>query len=98
MNASSKSELFEKASKYPDGTKALQYWFDVTRAAEWRNLEDIRQDFPATDLVGALAIFSIKGNRYRLIARMVFQYQRVFIKECLTHAEYSKGAWKRWLP
>jgi mRNA-degrading endonuclease HigB of HigAB toxin-antitoxin module len=29
--------------------------------------------------------------------RMAFQYRRVYIKEFLTHAEYTKGAWKKWL-
>ena len=43
------------------------------------------------------AIFNIKGNSYRLIVRMVFQYQRIYIKEFLTHAEYDKGRWKKWL-
>jgi mRNA-degrading endonuclease HigB of HigAB toxin-antitoxin module len=28
---------------------------------------------------------------------MVFQYKRIYIKEFLTHAEYDKGAWKKWL-
>ena len=48
-------------------------------------------------MVGMLAIFNIKGNRYRLIVRVAFQYRRVYIKEFLTHSEYTKGAWKKWL-
>ena len=97
MNVISKRGLFEKASKHPDATRALKYWLAVARAAEWRSLEAIRQDFPATDLVGALLVFDIKGNHYRLIVRVVSPLQRLFIKEFLTHAEYSKGAWKKWL-
>jgi len=53
---------------------------------------------PATDMVGVLAIFNIRGNRYRLIVRMSFRRQRMYIKEFLTHAEYDKGTWKKWLP
>ena len=48
-------------------------------------------------MVGDLAIFNIRGNRYRLIVRMVFRYRRICIKELLTHAEYSEGKWKKWL-
>jgi len=48
-------------------------------------------------VVGDLAIFNIRSNRYRLIVRIVFQYQRIYIKEVLTHAEYDKGRWKKWL-
>ena len=97
MNVISKRNLFARTAKHPDATVAIQDWFDAASAAEWRNLEDVRQTYPATDMVGMLAIFNIKGNRYRLIVRMAFQYQRVYIKESLTHAEYTKGAWKKWL-
>ena len=98
MNVISRRNLLEKAAKHPDATVAIQDWFDAASAAEWRSLEDVRQTYPATDMVGMLAILNIKGDRYRLIVRMVFQYRRVYIKEFLTHAEYSKGAWKKWLP
>jgi mRNA interferase HigB len=97
VNVISRLNLLEKAAKHPDATVAIQDWFDAASAAEWRNLEDIRQTYPATDMVGMLAIFNFKGNRYRLIVRMVFQHRRVYIKEFLTHAEYTKGAWKQWL-
>ena len=90
----SKRGLIKKASKYPDATRALLYWLAVARASEWRSLEAIRQDFPATDLVGVLAVCDIKGNHYRLIVRVEFQRQRLFIKEFLTHAEYSTDRWK----
>src|ERR1019366_3938305 len=97
VNVISKRGLLEKASKYPDATVAVQDWFDAARAANWRNLEEVRRTYPATDMVGALAVFDIKGNSYRLIARMAFPYRRIYIKEFLTHAEYDKGAWKKWL-
>lgn len=98
MNVISRRTLFEKAKKHADAVTAIQVWFDTAVQAEWNSLEDIRRTFPATDLVGPLAIFNIKGNRYRLIVRMVFVSQRIYIKEFLTHAEYDKGAWKKWLP
>ena len=97
MNVISRRVLLEKASVYPDATVAIQDWFDAARAAEWRNLAEVRRGYPATDMIGPLAIFNIKGNRYRLIARVVFRYRRIYIKEFLTHAEYTKGTWKKWL-
>ena len=97
MNVISKRGLFEKAAKFADAKSALQVWFDSAVEAQWRNLEDVRKSFPATDMIGDLAIFNIRGNHYRLIVRMVFQYQRIYIKEFLSHAEYDKGGWKKWL-
>lgn len=97
MNVISKRTLFEKSARYSDALTAIQVWFDTAIEANWHSLEDVRKTFPATDMVGPLAIFNIKGNRDRLIVRMVFAYQRIFIKEFLTHAEYNRGAWKKWL-
>jgi len=97
VNVVSRRGLFERAAKFADAKSALQVWFDTAVDADWKTLQDIRKSFPATDMVGALAIFNIRGNKYRLIVRMVFQYKRVYVKEFLTHAEYDKGAWKKWL-
>jgi mRNA interferase HigB len=97
VNVISKRGLFEKAAKFADAKSALQVWFDTAVEAEWRNIEDVRKSFPATDMTDDLAIFNIRGNNYRLIVRMVFQYQRIYVKEFLTHAEYDKGRWKKWL-
>ncbi len=93
----SKRGLFERAAKYPDAASASRVWFDVAVDSEWRSLEDIRRSFPATDMVGDLAIFNIRGNRFRLIVRMAFKYQRIYIKEFLTHADYNREKWKKWL-
>jgi mRNA interferase HigB len=97
VNVISKRGLFERAAKFADAKSALQVWFDTAVEAEWKNIEDVRKSFPATDMTDDLAIFNIRGNNYRLIVRMVFQYQRIYVKEFLTHAEYDKGRWKKWL-
>jgi len=97
LNVISRRGLFERAAKYPDAKSALQVWYDTAAEADWSSLEDVRAAFPATDMAGDLASFNIRGNRYRLIVRMVFRYRRIYIKEVLTHAEYDKGRWKKWL-
>jgi mRNA interferase HigB len=97
VNVIGKRCLFERAAKFADAKSALQVWFDTAVEAEWRNIADVRKSFPATDMTDDLAIFNIRGNHYRLIARMVFRYKRIYVKEFLTHAEYDKGRWKKWL-
>ena len=97
VNVISKRALFERAAIYPDALSALQVWFDIAVAAEWTSLQDVRRSYPSTDMVGNLAIFNIRGNHYRLIVRMVWKYKRIYVKEFLSHAEYDKGRWKKWL-
>jgi mRNA interferase HigB len=97
VNVVSKRGLLERAARFADAKSALQVWFDTAVEADWRNLEDVRRSFPATDMIGEAAIFNIRGNKYRLIVRIVFRYNRIYIKEFLTHAEYDKEGWKKWL-
>ncbi|MGI2902303.1 type II toxin-antitoxin system HigB family toxin [Tolypothrix sp. VBCCA 56010] len=50
--------------------------------------------FPSADQVSNLTIFNIGGNNYRLITLVDYNYQKVFIRHVLTHAEYDKEDWK----
>ena len=93
----SRKVLFDKAFRYPDAKTALQVWLATVKEADWKCLEDIQRQFPAADMVGPLAIFNGKGNSYRLIVRMVFRTRKIYVKEFLTHAEYGKERWKKWL-
>jgi mRNA-degrading endonuclease HigB of HigAB toxin-antitoxin module len=53
---------------------------------------DTKQSFPATDYAAATGtlIFDIGGNKYRLIARVDFEEQVLFIQRILTHEEYER--------
>jgi len=93
----SKRELFAKAKRFPNARTALQVWLETAKAARWGSIEDIRRTFPATDIVGELAIFNVKGGHYRLIVRMEFQSQRIYVTELLTHAQYDRKGWMKWL-
>jgi mRNA interferase HigB len=80
--------------KHPDAAAPLMNWFGITRGAAWTSLADVRQDFAHAGIVGRRTVFNIHGNDYRLIARINYERQCVFILYILTHAEYSRGTWK----
>jgi hypothetical protein len=44
-------------------------WYRVARASVWRSLADVRRTYTDADQVGAVLIFNIRQNRYRLIIR-----------------------------
>lgn len=54
----------------------------------------MKQLFPAVDKVGKLHVFDIGGNKIRLIAVVMYQAKRVYIRHVLSHKEYDKGHWK----
>jgi mRNA interferase HigB len=75
---------------YPEAERALRTWYTRVGEAQWRNFVDTRRDFPSADQVKRLTIFNISGNNYRLIARIEYQKQRVYIRAVLIHAEYDQ--------
>jgi mRNA interferase HigB len=77
------------------GTKAAraqyQAWLEIVNRAEWRNPEDVKAAYPkASILKGSRAVFNIKGNDFRLIARVQYQAGVVAIRFFGTHAEYDE--------
>lgn len=86
--------LREATSKHPDLKQPLDDWYKIAKSATWTCLNDVRQTFPHADPAGNFTVFNIKGNRYRLIVAINYIKQIIFIKYVLTHAEYSKEAWK----
>jgi mRNA interferase HigB len=39
-------------------------------------------------------VFNIGGNKYRLITKIKYARQVIYIRRVLTHPEYSKEKWK----
>ncbi len=76
---------------YPKSANALLNWYLKVKESDWANFADVKKVFGATDSVGnGLYVFNIGGNKYRLIARIIFKARTVFIRYIGTHAEYDK--------
>lgn len=73
----------------------LRAWYQVASHAAWRSLDELRQTYPSADLVERLTVFNIGGNDFRLITRVEYQRQEIYIRHVLTHAEYDEEDWKR---
>lgn len=73
----------------------ISEWYRVARSASWNSLVDVRQVYPHADFVDPYTVFNIKGNAYRLIVKIEYRWQMIFVKHLLTHDEYNKGDWKR---
>jgi mRNA interferase HigB len=94
MNVISFKKLREFALTHKDSAAALKAWYTVAKKAHWKSLAAVKQIYPSADLVGRYTVFNIKGNKYRLITRVVYRTQTVFIISVLTHEEYDLGKWK----
>jgi mRNA interferase HigB len=65
-------------------------WLDIIDRAQWRNPEDVKASYPKVSILkGGRVVFNIKGNDYRLVARIQYQAGVVAVRFFGTHAEYD---------
>jgi mRNA interferase HigB len=87
----SKAAINKFIETNPKSKDALLEWYLKTKKCDWTNLADVRKVFRTTDYVGNdLYVFNIGGNKYRLIARIIFGARTIFIRFVGTHADYDK--------
>jgi mRNA interferase HigB len=94
LNVISFKRIRDFSSAHPDAYAAWTAWYKTAKRAIWQNLAELKQTYPATDSVGRYVVFNIKGNKYRLVARIVYRSQTIFIVAVMTHEEYDLGKWK----
>ena len=80
---------------HPDAERPLRHWFKNADAAVWQSFADVRAVYAKADQVGQFTVFNVGGNAYRMITRVEYHRQEVYIRWVLTHAEYDKDDWKR---
>lgn len=86
-----KLKEFYETSGREDSKAALERWYDIAESAEWKDLNDIKVDFPSVDYVGNQHyVFNIRGNNYRLVVVIKFMMGYVFVRFVGTHKEYDK--------
>lgn len=89
--------------RHRDAAAPLEAWRQVVDAATWRNPAEARETYAYLDPAVAVAsgrkvaVFNIKGNRYRLVAGVDYGLGIVTVLRVMTHKEYSRGNWKEQL-
>lgn len=94
MNVISYRRIRDFIEKHPDADASLNAWYKTAKKANWQNLAEVQQRYSHADLVGRYVVFNVGYNKYRLIARIVFRSQTVFVIDVLTHKEYDRDKWK----
>lgn len=82
---------FYETPGWENSRPALERWYNITEQAMWKNLQDIKVDFPAVDYVGNQHyVFNIKGNTYRLVVVIKFTIGYIYVRFIGTHEEYDR--------
>jgi len=91
----SKKKINEFIKRFPSSRPSLESWYAVVRRAAWKSLADVKAVYSSADQVNRRTVFNISGNNYRLIARINYRMQIVFVLHILTHEEYDEEGWKQ---
>lgn len=76
---------------HPDAEQALKAWHADVRRAHWVSPVDVTNEYANARFVGNNRIvFNIRGNHYRLIVLVKFDFELVLIRFVGTHNEYDR--------
>ncbi len=91
MRVIAKSTLRAFWVKHQDCEQQLKAWHKEAQDASWKNPREIKRQYQtASFLQDNRVVFNIKGNHYRLIVKINFDFGLIWIRFVGTHTEYDK--------
>ena len=94
MHIITRKRLHDFAKKHPNCKNAIDSWYIIMKLSHFGNFVELRAAFPSADQVGKFTVFTIGGNKARLIAALHYNTAKVYIRNILTHKEYDDSKWK----
>lgn len=87
-----RSTLVKFWTSHANAKGPLEAWLQVCRKADWSGPQDIKTAFGARVdfLPRNRVIFDLGGNRYRLVAVVLYRRKAIYIRFVGTHAEYDR--------
>ncbi len=82
---------FFEIPKFADSESSLCSWYHDVKSADWRNSNELKKQYKNASIIGEeRVVFNIKGNSYRLVIAIDYEFQVVFIRFIGTHKDYNK--------
>ncbi len=91
MRIISRRTLREFWVKHSDAERPLQAWYANVKRANWKTPSDVKAAYRNASFVeNNRVVFNIKGNTYRLVVAINYQYGIIYIRFIGTHQEYDR--------
>lgn len=91
MRIISRKTLKEFWERHPDAEQPLQAWYADLKASRWESPSDIKRVYRNASFLGNnRVVFNIKGNTYRVVVAIQYQFGIVYIRFVGTHEEYDR--------
>jgi mRNA interferase HigB len=82
-------EFWEKP-EFTDSETSLRAWYHEAKGSAWRNSNELKQYYKNASILGeGRVVFNIKGNKYRLVVAIDYEFQVIFIRFIGTHQQYD---------
>jgi mRNA interferase HigB len=98
MRVISKTRLrqFWELTGHDASERPLRAWHTHVnhKSMAWKSWSDVKADFASASVVGNCVVFNIGGNKYRLVTRILYPSQKVFVLKVMTHEVYDEDQWK----
>lgn len=90
MKVVGKGILDDFKRRHADARSQVDAWVAEVEDAEWDSPNDIKARYgSASILPNNRVVFNLKGNKYRLDAKVTYKTKVVLLKRIGTHAEYN---------
>ena len=77
-------------SGHADAQQPLKAWFAEASRATWTSMVAIKRRYPSASVIDAeRVVWNIGGNRYRMVGKLWFPGQTIWIKFVGTHRQYD---------
>ncbi len=90
MRIIAKKRLREFYERYEDARQSLLSWYREVGKEDWDTPAKVKQKYRSASILGDnRVVFNIKGNKYRLVVKIKYEYRVVYIRFLGTHAQYD---------
>ncbi len=88
--ARSTLKKFYETPNYGDSKESLEAWYHEAKRASWNSWADIKEKYGSASILKYnRVVFNIRGNKYRLVAKINYEAQIIFIRFMGTHKDYD---------
>ena len=90
MRVISNKALQDFALIHAQAEKPLQAWRKVIETNDFASFAALKMLLNSADRAGIFYVFDIGGNKYRIVAAIHFNTQKLFVRRVFTHQEYDQ--------
>lgn len=91
MHIITTKKLRDFGNKHAEVDLQLRAWESIVKQVKWNSAADLTNQFPYVSVLkNDRFCFNLKGNKYRLIVKILFNAKQVLIRFIGTHADYDK--------